>query len=40
MHYKNIYKNEHMDIQVLMPQNPLTDGGTPPNPSPEGKMPI
>ena len=22
MHYRNIYKNEHMNIQVLMPQTP------------------
>ena len=37
MHYKNIYKNEHMDIQVLMPPKPPTDGGTPPTPQQKGK---
>ena len=34
MHYRNIYKNEHMDIQVQMhSQYPPTDGVNTPNPS-------
>ena len=39
MHYKNIYKNEHMDIKLMMSPNPPTDGEHCQNPQQKGKYP-